>query len=258
MSQSSIAIYTSEDFIKMRQSGQIAAATLDYIEPFVQEGVTTDELDRLCHDFICDHGAIPAPLGYKGFPKSICTSINNVVCHGIPGDRRLEKGDIINIDVTTLYQGFHGDTSRTFILPPVPQRIQHLVKVTYDAMMRGIQAVAPGSRLGDIGFAIQSYVEAEGFSVVRDFCGHGTGRIFHDAPEVLHFGRPGQGDILKPGYCFTIEPMVNMGRYETKILSDGWTAVTKDRKYSAQFEHTIGVTETGYEIFTQSAQWPGL
>jgi methionyl aminopeptidase len=250
-------VHDAAAFEGMRKAGRVAASILDAIEPFVKEGISTGELNDLCHQFICQQGAIPAPLNYRGFPKSICTSINHVVCHGIPGPRRLAKGDILNIDVTVIVDGWHGDTSRMFVVPPIPARTQHLIAVTYEAMMRGIKTVAPGAHLGDIGFAIQSYVEAEGFSVVRDFCGHGIGRVFHDEPEVLHVGTPGQGILLKEGYFFTIEPMVNMGHYGVKILPDGWTAVTMDRRASAQFEHTIGVTKHGCEIFTQSDQWKG-
>lgn len=249
----SIKIHGEEAFAGMRRAGRLAAETLDFITPHVRPGVTTDELDRLCHDFIVDHGAIPAPLNYKGFPKSICTSVNHVVCHGIPGDKRLLDGDIMNIDVTVILDGWYGDTSRMYMLgDKVPLKARKLVDATYDAMMRGIQVVRPGATVGDIGHAIQSFAEAQRFSVVRDFCGHGIGRIFHDAPSILHFGRPGQGPRLRPGMFFTVEPMINAGRYDVKVLSDGWTAVTKDRSLSAQFEHTVGVTETGFEIMTLS------
>lgn len=250
-----IAIHDEADFKGMRKAGGLAAKVLDFIEPFVKEGITTDELNTLCHRFIIDHDGIPAPLGYRGFPKSICTSVNQVVCHGIPGTQRLCKGDIVNIDVTVIVDGWHGDTSKTFIIPPVTVKTQHLVDVAFKALFEGIKIVKPGIYFSDIGFAIQSYVESEGFSVVRDFCGHGIGRIFHAAPEVMHFGQSGTGSLLQKGMFFTIEPMVNMGNYAVKIMSDGWTAITKDKRLSAQFEHTIGVTDTGYEIFTLSDKW---
>jgi len=248
-----IIIHGAEDFDGMRRAGRLAAETLDYITPHVIAGATTEDLDRLCHDFIVGHDAVPAPLNYRGFPKSICTSINHVVCHGIPNDRKvLRDGDILNIDVTVILDGWHGDTSRMFLVGRVGVKAQRLVDATYEAMMRGIQAVRPGATLGDIGHAIQSYAEAERFSVVRDFCGHGLGRIFHTAPSVLHYGRPGQGVVLQEGMFFTVEPMINAGRYDVKILEDGWTAVTRDRSLSAQFEHSVGVTADGFEIFTLS------
>jgi methionyl aminopeptidase len=237
----------------MRKAGRLAAEVLDFITPTVMPGVTTEALDRLCHDFILNHGATPAPLNYRGFPKSICTSINHVVCHGIPGDRKLMDGDIINIDITVILDGWFGDTSRTFLVgDKVPLKARRLVDATYEAMMLGIAVVKPGVRLGAIGHAIQSFAEAQRYSVVRDFCGHGLGRTFHAAPSVLHYGRPTDGPILQTGMFFTIEPMINGGRYEVKILADGWTAVTKDKSLSAQFEHTIGVTADGHEIFTLS------
>jgi methionyl aminopeptidase len=215
--------------------------------------VTTEALDRLCHDFIVAHGAVPAPLGYRGFPKSICTSVNHVVCHGIPTDRKvLVDGDILNIDVTVILDGWHGDTSRMFFIGKTSVKARRLVEVTYEAMMRGIEVVKPGATLGDIGHAIQSHAEKNRFSVVRDFCGHGLGRIFHTAPSILHYGKPGQGLALREGMFFTIEPMINVGRYDVKILEDNWTAVTRDKSLSAQFEHSIAVTADGYEIFTQS------
>ena len=248
-----IKLHGPADFDGMRKAGKLAAEVLDYITPHVVPGVTTDALDRLCHGFIVDHGAIPAPLNYRGFPRSICTSINHVVCHGIPGDRKLEEGDIVNIDITVILDGWHGDTSRMFLVgDKIPLKARKLVDITYEAMMRGIALVKPGATLGDIGHAIQTYAEANRFSVVRDFCGHGVGRVFHDAPSVVHFGRPGEGVRLREGMFFTIEPMINAGRYEVKILSDGWTAVTKDRSLSAQFEHTVAVTADGHEIFTLS------
>lgn len=247
-----IRLHKPEDFEGMRRAGRLAAETLDYITPFVVPGVTTGRLDELCHAFIVEHGAVPAPLGYRGFPKSICTSVNHVVCHGIPGDKVLEDGDILNIDITTIVDGWHGDTSRMFYLGEVGVKGKRICDVTYEGMMRGIAAVKPGATTGDIGHAIQSYVEKERFSVVRDFCGHGLGRIFHEPPNILHYGEPGTGVRLQPGMFFTIEPMVNAGKWQVKLLSDGWTAVTKDRSLSAQFEHSVGVTETGCEIFTLS------
>jgi methionyl aminopeptidase len=247
-----IRLHKPEDFEGMRKAGRLAAETLDYITPFVVPGVTTGKLDELCHAYIIGHGAVPAPLGYRGFPKSICTSVNHVVCHGIPGDKMLEDGDILNIDVTVIVDGWHGDTSRMFLLGDVGVKGRRICDVTYEAMMRGIEAVKPGNTTADIGRAIQTFVEKERFSVVRDFCGHGLGRLFHDVPNVLHYGRPGEGILLKPGMFFTIEPMINLGRPQVKILSDGWTAVTRDRSLSAQFEHSIGVTEDGCEIFTTS------
>ncbi|WP_156825269.1 type I methionyl aminopeptidase [Elioraea tepidiphila] len=247
-----IILYSPEDFVFMRRAGQLAAATLDMITEHVRPGVTTEALDRLCHDFILDHGAVPAPLGYRGFPRSICTSVNHVVCHGIPSPRRLEEGDILNIDVTVVLDGWHGDSSRMYAAGEPSVKAKRLMDVTYEAMMRGIAVIRPGATLGDLGHAIQSFVERQRFSVVREFCGHGLGRSFHEPPNVLHFGRPGEGVTLREGMLFTVEPMVNAGRPEVKILDDGWTAVTRDRSLSAQFEHTVGVTATGCEIFTLS------
>jgi methionyl aminopeptidase len=248
-----IKIHDAEAFEGMRRAGQLAARTLDFITPYVRPGITTGELDRLCLEFTLDHGAIPAPLNYRGFPKSICTSVNHVVCHGIPGDRRLVEGDILNIDVTPILDGWHGDTSRMFFVgEKISVKARRLIDVTYEAMMRGITAIRPGLHFGVIGNAIQRYAESQRFSVVRDFCGHGVGRIFHDAPSVLHYGNPEDGAVMREGMIFTVEPMINAGRWEVKILSDGWTAVTKDRSLSAQFEHTVGVTATGCEIFTLS------
>lgn len=249
----SIHIHQTADFAGMRKAGKLAAEVLDFITPHVKPGVSTGELDKLCHDYIVDHKAIPAPLGYKGYPKSICTSINHVVCHGIPGEKQLEDGDIVNIDVTVIVDGWHGDTSRMYYAgEKIPTKAKLLVEATYEAMMRGIRVVKPGTTLGDIGHAIQSYAESKRFSVVRDFCGHGIGKTFHMPPSVLHYGEPQSGPVLKPGTFMTIEPMINAGDWKTKILSDGWTAVTKDRSLSAQFEHTLAVTENGYEIFTLS------
>ena len=247
-----ITIHKPEDFAGMRRAGRLAAEALDMIAPHVRPGATTAELDRLCHEFILAHGAVPAPLGYRGYPKSICTSINHVVCHGIPGERVLVDGDIINIDVTVILDGWHGDSSRMYVAGTASTKARLLIDVTYQSLMHGVAAVKPGATLGDIGHAIQSFVERHRFSVVRDFCGHGIGRRFHEPPNVLHFGRPGEGPALKPGMFFTIEPMVNAGRPEVKILDDGWTAVTRDRSLSAQFEHMIGVTENGCEVFTLS------
>ena len=249
---SSIPLHPAADFEGMRRAGRLAAETLDFITPHVRPGVTTGELDRLCHDFILDHGATPAPLNYRGFPKSICTSINHVVCHGIPGDRRLVEGDILNIDVTVILDGWYGDTSRMYALGRVGVKARKLIDITYEAMMRGISVIRPGATLGDIGHAIQSLAEANRFSIVRDFCGHGLGRVFHAPPSVLHYGRPGEGPVLREGMFFTVEPMINAGRWEVKLLSDGWTAVTKDRSLSAQFEHSVGVTADGCELFTLS------
>lgn len=248
-----IRIHDESCFEYMRKAGQLAAQTLDYITPYVIPGVTTEKLDTLCHNFITDNGAIAAPLNYRGFPKSICTSINHVVCHGIPGEKRLINGDIVNIDVTVILDGWHGDTSRMYIVGDKVKRLaERLIHVTYEAMWKGINVVQPGATLGDIGNAIQTYVESERFSVVRDFCGHGLGQVFHDAPSILHYGTSGLGSQLREGMFFTIEPMVNTGRFDVKILNDGWTAVTKDRSLSAQFEHSIAVTEKGFEVFTSS------
>ena len=248
-----IKLHGAEGFAGMRSAGRLAAEVLDFVTPHVAPGVSTGRLDELCHNFIVEHGAIPAPLGYRGFPRSICTSVNHVVCHGIPGDKVLTDGDIVNIDITVIVDSWHGDTSRMFLVgDDVKLRARKLVDVTYEAMMKGIEIVRPGITLGDVGAAIQRHAEASRFSVVRDFCGHGIGRIFHDAPSVLHYGRPGEGVALREGMFFTIEPMINAGRWEVKILGDGWTAVTKDKSLSAQFEHTIGVTADGHEIFTLS------
>ncbi len=248
-----IKIHTAADFEGMRKAGRLGAEVLDFITPYVVPGVTTDKLDRLCHGFIVEHGAIPAPLNYRGFPRSICTSINHVVCHGIPGERKLEEGDIVNLDITVIVDGWHGDTSRMFLVGDrVPVKARKLVEVTYEAMMRGIAVVKPGATLGDIGHAIQVFAESHRYSIVRDFCGHGLGRVFHDAPSIVHYGTPGHGAKLREGMFFTIEPMINAGAFDVKVLSDGWTAVTRDKSLSAQFEHSIGVTATGHEIFTLS------
>ncbi len=245
-------LHTKDEFVFMRKAGQLAAECLDYITEFVKPGVTTLELNDICHNFQTKRGALPAPLNYKGFPKSICTSVNHVVCHGIPGEKTLSEGDILNIDVTPILDGWHGDTSRMFFVGNVKLKARKLVETTYEAMMKGIETIKPGKTLGDIGHAIQSYAEKKNYSIVRDFCGHGLGKVFHDHPSVLHFGNPGEGQVLEEGMFFTVEPMVNIGDYKVKILSDGWTAVTSDKSLSAQFEHTIGVTKDGYEIFTLS------
>ncbi len=247
-----IRIHGDEAFESMRRAGKLAAETLDFITPRVQEGVATEELNQLCHEFICDHGAVPAPLNYKGFPKSICTSVNNVICHGIPGERKLVDGDILNIDVTVILNSWHGDTSRMFWIGKPRLQARILTDVTFEAMWEGIQTVRPGSTLGDIGNAIQNCAEQRNFSVVEIFCGHGIGQVFHDEPNVLHYGRSGEGLRLKKGMFFTIEPMINVGKPDVEIRDDGWTAVTRDRSLSAQFEHTIGVTNDGYEVFTLS------
>ena len=250
----SITIKTPDEIEKMRVAGRLAGQVLTMIRPHVKAGITTGELDRLCHDYIVNElDCIPAPLNYRGFPKSICTSINHQICHGIPGDRVLKNGDILNIDVTVIKDGFHGDTSRMFMIGEPSVQAKRVVKVCYEAMRTGIEMVRPGVRLGDIGHAIQKYAEACSFSVVREYCGHGIGREFHEEPQVLHYGSPGTGLELVPGMTFTIEPMVNVGKRHTKLLADGWTVVTKDHSLSAQWEHTVLVTETGFEVLTFSA-----
>ena len=250
---SQIKVHTEEAFEGMRRAGRLAAECLDLLVPEVKPGVMTDELDRLAREFVLDHGALPACLFYRGYSKTVCISPNHVVCHGIPGPRPLREGDIINIDVTVVVDGgWHGDTSRMYGVGDVPPRARRLVDVTYEALQRGLQQVKPGATFGDIGYAIQQYVEGERCSVVRDFCGHGLGQVFHDNPNVLHYGQKGSGAVLKPGMFFTIEPMVNLGKKDVKVLADGWTAVTRDKSLSAQFEHSVGVTETGIEIFTLS------
>lgn len=249
-----VTIKTPEEIEKMRVAGRLAAEVLEMIGEHVKPGVTTDELDRICHDYIVNvQQAIPAPLNYKGFPKSICTSVNHVVCHGIPNEKPLKDGDVVNIDVTVIKDGYHGDTSKMFMVGTVPEWAERLAKITQECMYKGIQLVRPGARLGDIGEVIQKHAEKSGFSVVREYCGHGIGRVFHEEPQVLHYGRAGTGMELKEGMTFTIEPMINQGRAETRLLGDGWTAITKDRKLSAQWEHTILVTADGYEIFTLRA-----
>ncbi len=248
----SIKIHAPEDFDGMRKAGRMAAETLDFITPMIKPGITTDNINTWVHDYTIEHGGIPAPLNYRGFPKSVCTSINHVVCHGIPGDKKLIEGDIINIDVTTILDGWFGDTSRMFCVGNVSVKARNLVESTHQALWKGIEVVRPGATTGDIGHAIQSFAEPKRYSVVRDFCGHGLGRVFHDAPNIMHFGVPGTGPVLKEGMFFTIEPMINIGGYDVKIKSDAWTAVTKDRSLSAQFEHSLAVTADGYEVFTRS------
>ncbi len=247
-----IRLYGAEAFEGLRRAGRFAAECLDAVAPLARPGVTTQEIDDFVHDFALQGGALPATLNYRGYNKSVCTSINHVVCHGIPDDRPLRDGDIVNIDVTFILDGWHGDSSRMYLVGDVKRAATRLVDVTYESLMRGIAAVKPGYTTGHIGHAIQTYVESERCSVVPDFCGHGIGLLFHDTPNILHYGEPGTGVELKPGMVFTIEPMVNLGRPAVKVLSDGWTAVTRDRSLSAQFEHMVGVTETGCEVFTLS------
>tara|TARA_Y100000590_G_scaffold415743_1_gene513906 strand:- start:1061 stop:1831 length:771 start_codon:yes stop_codon:yes gene_type:complete len=241
-----------ESFEKIKVAGNLAAETLDEITSFVKPGITTNKLDKICYEFIRDNGGYSAPLFYRGFPKSCCTSVNHVVCHGIPGNKILKEGDIINIDVTAIVDEWHGDTSRMFFVGEVSVKSKNLVSATYDSMMKGISVIKSGNHLGDIGEAIQKFVEKKGFSVVRDFCGHGIGTIFHQSPNILHYGKKGEGIKLEEGMIFTVEPMINEGEYNTNLLKDGWTAVTKDKLLSAQFEHTVGVTKNGFEIFTKS------
>jgi methionyl aminopeptidase len=247
-----IKLHGPEAFAGMRKAGQLVAKCLDMLTGEVQPGVTTERIDRLVLEFALDHDALPATLMYRGYKKATCTSVNHVVCHGIPSEKPLKEGDIINVDVTLILDGWHGDSSRMYTVGTIPRRAERLIDVTYEAMMRGIAAIRPGATTGDIGAAIQSYVEAQHMSVVRDFCGHGLGRLFHDEPNVVHIGRRGEGIVLRPGMFFTVEPMINLGRSHVKVLSDGWTAVTRDRSLSAQFEHSIGVTQNGVEIFTPS------
>ena len=247
-----IKLHGADAFAGMARAGRLVAEVLDLLVDEVRPGVTTEALDRFVFEFAMDHGAVPAPLNYRGFPKSICTSLNHVVCHGIPGARALKEGDILNIDVTLIVDGWHGNSSRMYAVGKVPRAAERLLEVTHNALMRGVAAVRPGATTGDIGAAIQTYAEGERCSVVRDFCGHGLGRVFHDRPNILHYGEPGEGLTLKSGMLFTIEPMINLGKPHVKILSDGWTAVTRDRSLSAQFEHTVGVTEAGCEVFTVS------
>ena len=252
-----IKLYGPEGFAGMRRAGRLAADCLDALEGIVQPGLATDVIDNFVYDFALDHGALPATLGYKGYMKSTCVSVNHVVCHGIPSEKPLREGDIANIDVTFILDGWHGDSSRMFKVGAVKRAAERLCEVTEEALMRGVAAIRPGATTGDIGYAIQSYAERERCSVVRDFCGHGVGRLFHDAPNILHYGSPSEGTELKPGMIFTVEPMINLGRPHVKVLSDGWTAVTRDRSLSAQYEHTVGVTATGAEIFTLSPKRAG-
>ena len=247
-----IRIHEDADFEGMRKAGRLAAEILDRIIPHVQPGVTTGELDKLVEDMVIEAGATSATIGYKGYEHATCISINHVVCHGIPSEKRLHDGDILNIDVTVIVDGWFGDTSRMYVAGKLPRKAERLIEVTHEALMRGIEAVKPGNTFGDIGHAIQSHVEKNRMSVVRDFCGHGLGQVFHAPPNVLHYGRAGTGPVLEEGMFFTIEPMVNLGRPETKVLSDDWTAVTRDKSLSAQFEHSVGVTSDGVEIFTLS------
>ena len=249
---SNITLHKPEDFASMHKAGQASATILDELYDIVQEGITTNQINEYVHKRTLELGGTPAPLNYRGFPKSVCTSINHVVCHGIPNDRRLKKGDIINIDVTTIIDGWYGDTSRMYFVGKPSVRAKRLVEITYDATMLGIEQVRPGATTGDIGYAIQNYVESQNLSVVRDYCGHGLGKVFHTAPNILHYGRKGEGVVLEEGMFFTIEPMVNVGHFATKTLADGWTVVTRDKSLSAQFEHSLGVTANGFEIFTTS------
>jgi methionyl aminopeptidase len=244
----------SEKFEKMRVAGKLAAQTLDMLTDNVKEGVSTEQIDKLGYEFIRDNGGYSAPQFYRGFKKSLCTSLNHVVCHGIPGDRILRDGDAINIDVTAIINDHYGDTSRMFCIGETSVKVNNLIDATYNSMMNAIKILKPGLKLGDIGYTIQSYVEEKGYSVVRDFCGHGISTIFHEPPNVLHYGSKNSGMELRPGMTFTIEPMINAGKFQTKMLNDGWTAVTKDKSLSAQFEHTVGISENGYEIFTESAK----
>jgi methionyl aminopeptidase len=247
----SVTIKTAHEIEKMRIAGRLAAEVLEMIEPYVRPGVTTAELDRICHDYIVsEQQAIPAPLNYRGFPKSICSSVNQVVCHGIPGEKRLKKGDIVNLDITVIKDGYHGDTSKMFRVGETSILANRLIDTTYKAMWIGIEQVRPGARVGDIGHAIQEFVEAHHYSVVREYCGHGIGREFHEEPQILHYGTAGTGLTLQAGMCFTIEPMVNAGKQQVKLRPDGWTVVTKDRSLSAQFEHTLLVTHSGYQVLT--------
>jgi len=243
-----------EKFEKMRIAGNLAARTLDMLTENIKPGITTDQIDKLGYEFIRDNGGYSAPLYYRGFKKSLCTSLNHVVCHGIPSDRILNEGDALNVDVTAIVNDYYGDTSRMFCVGKTSVKLKNLIDVTYESMMKAIKILKPGLTLGDIGYEIQSYVEKKGFSVVRDFCGHGISTIFHEPPNILHYGKKNTGMKIKPGMTFTIEPMINAGKWDVKMLNDGWTAVTKDKSLSAQFEHTLGITENGYEIFTESVK----
>ncbi|MDF0604926.1 type I methionyl aminopeptidase [Neisseriaceae bacterium TC5R-5] len=258
----SIQLKNAQDIEKMRIAGRLAAEVLDYITPFIKPGVTTEAIDKLCHDYMVNQqGTIPAPLNYAPdghipYPKSVCTSVNHVICHGIPNEKALKNGDILNVDVTVIKDGYHGDTSRMFYIGEVSEHARRLCRITYECMWRGIEKVKPGAKLGDIGYAIQQLAENSGYSVVQEFCGHGIGKKFHEEPQVVHYGRPGTGLELQAGMIFTIEPMINQGKRHLRMLGDGWTVVTKDRSLSAQWEHTVLVTDSGYEIMTQSAGTP--
>ena len=253
MNIDTVPIHKNDDFIGMRKAGLLASKILDELKEFIMPGVSTEEINTFCHNMIIKNNAIPAPLNYRGFPKSVCTSVNHVVCHGIPNKNKLlQMGDIINVDVTVILDGWHGDSSRMYTAGKINKKIEKLLKTTYECLLLGIEKAKPGNNLGDIGFEIQKYAESKNFSVVRDFCGHGIGKDFHTPPSILHYGNLGEGLELRPGMFFTIEPMINMGNWQVKILNDGWTAVTKDKSLSAQFEHTIGINETGNEIFTLS------
>ena len=241
-----------EKFEKMKIAGNLASKTLDMLTGEIKAGVSTNKIDKLGYEYIRDNGGYSAPLFYRGFPKSLCTSLNHVICHGIPGERILDEGDILNVDVTAMVDGFYGDTSRMYSIGKISVKAQNLIDATYESLMKSIKILKPGLKLGDIGHEIQNYVEARGFSVVRDFCGHGIGDNFHEPPNILHYGKKNTGAELKPGMTFTIEPMINSGKYDVKILDDGWTAVSKDKSLSAQFEHTVGIKDNGYEIFTES------
>ena len=248
-----IPIYSLEDFNGIRKAGKLAAKILDKLQNLIKPGISTEEINIYCHNMIIENNAIPAPLNYKGFPKSICTSVNHVVCHGIPSkDKILQNGDIINVDVTVILDGWHGDSSRMFAAGKINQKVENLLKTTYECLLIGIKNAKPGQYLGDVGYEIQKYAESKNYSVVRDFCGHGIGKQFHTPPSVLHYGNLGEGPLIKPGMFFTIEPMINIGNWPVKILNDGWTTVTKDKSLSSQFEHTIGITNNGNEIFTLS------
>lgn len=246
----SISIKTPDEIEKMRAAGKLAASVLEMIEPHIKAGVTTEEIDKICHDYIIAHNAYPAPLNYHGFPKSVCTSLNHVVCHGIPNEKPLKDGDILNLDVTVKLDGYHGDTSKMFVVGKPSILAERLIRVTQESLYKAIKMVRPGLRTGDFAAVIQQHAEQHGYSIVREYCGHGIGAVFHEEPQILHYGTPGTGDVLEAGMCFTIEPMVNAGKRHTKLLRDGWTVLTKDRSLSAQWEHTLLVTETGVEVLT--------
>ncbi len=244
----------SEKFEKMKVAGKLASQTLDMITSYIKPGISTEKIDKLCYEYIRDNGGHSAPLYYRGYKKSLCTSLNHVICHGIPSDRILVEGDTLNVDVTAIVDDYHGDTSRMFGVGKISVKAKNLIDATFNSMMNAIKILKPGIKLGDIGYEIQSYVEEKGYSVVRDFCGHGISNTFHEPPNILHYGKKNVGQELKPGMTFTIEPMINAGKYESRVLNDGWTAVTKDKSLSAQYEHTLGITENGYEIFTESVK----